>query len=70
MYVCLFLAYSREQDSVFEFEKKRNVPVKYDRELWAQTGRGAIPFDNISVRAMKRVNEIKLKREAQFIKNR
>ena len=26
------------QDSVFEFEKKRNVPVKYDRELWQNTG--------------------------------
>jgi large subunit ribosomal protein L24e len=24
-------------DSVFEFEKKRNVPIKYDRTLWRQT---------------------------------
>lgn len=46
-------------DSVFEFEKKRNLPVKYDRELWSQT-----------VRAMKRITEIKLKREKQFIRNR
>ena len=26
------------QDSTFEFEKKRDVPVKYDRELWSKTG--------------------------------
>ena len=26
------------QDSAFEFEKKRNVPVKYNRELWSNTG--------------------------------
>eukprot|EP00052_Salpingoeca_macrocollata_P019005 m.156800 g.156800 ORF g.156800 m.156800 type:complete len:165 (-) comp20838_c7_seq1:47-541(-) len=46
-------------DAVYDFEKKRNEPVKYDRELWSNT-----------VRAMKRVAEIKQKREGQFIKNR
>ncbi|EDO37625.1 predicted protein [Nematostella vectensis] len=46
-------------DSTFEFEKKRNVPVKYNRELWSNT-----------VRAMKRIEEIKQKRQAQHIKNR
>ena len=25
-------------DPSFEFEKRRNVPVKYDRELWKNTG--------------------------------
>ena len=25
-------------DPSFEFEKRRNVPVKYNRELWTQTG--------------------------------
>ena len=24
-------------DPSFEFEKRRNVPVKYDRELWQKT---------------------------------
>lgn len=24
-------------DPSFEFEKRRNIPVKYDRELWTQT---------------------------------
>ena len=24
-------------DPTFEFEKRRNVPVKYDRELWQKT---------------------------------
>ncbi|XP_075921100.1 putative ribosome biogenesis protein RLP24 [Petromyzon marinus] len=46
-------------DNCFEFEKRRNVPVKYDRELWEKT-----------VEAMKRVVEIKSRRQAQFIKNR
>merc|ERR1711981_513020 len=40
----------------FEFEKKRNVPVKYDRELWQN-----------SIHAMQRVEEIKNKRQAHHI---
>merc|ERR1711890_89401 len=43
-------------DPSFEFEKKRNIPVKYDRELWANT-----------VTAMQRVEEIKNKRQAHHI---
>ncbi|XP_072888974.1 probable ribosome biogenesis protein RLP24 [Hemitrygon akajei] len=46
-------------DNSFEFEKRRNVPVKYQRELWS-----------MSVKAMKRVEEIKQKRQARFIMNR
>lgn len=46
-------------DSTFEFEKKRNIPVRYDRELVATT-----------VKAMKRIQEIKSKRERQFYVNR
>ncbi|XP_057301857.1 probable ribosome biogenesis protein RLP24 [Hydractinia symbiolongicarpus] len=46
-------------DPSFEFEKKRNVPLKYDRELWSKT-----------VTAIKRVEEIKTKRQNHFIKNR
>lgn len=26
------------KDPVFEFEKKRNEPLIYDRELWTKTG--------------------------------
>ena len=26
-------------DPSFEFEKKRNVPVKYNRDLWTNTGK-------------------------------
>ena len=26
-------------DPSFEFEKRRNIPVKYNRELWSQTGK-------------------------------
>ena len=47
------------QDSTIEFEKRRNVPVRYDRELVAST-----------VKAMKRVAEIKQRREHAFWKNR
>lgn len=46
-------------DNALEFEKRRNIPVKYNRELWDKT-----------VEAMKRVEEIKLKRQARFIMNR
>ncbi|RXK41954.1 50S small subunit ribosomal protein L24e [Tremella mesenterica] len=46
-------------DSTFEFEKRRHVPVRYDRELVATT-----------IKAMERVQEIKQKREKAFWKNR
>jgi hypothetical protein len=48
-----------DQDSTFEFEKRRNVPVRYDRELVATT-----------LKAMERVQEIRAKREKAFWKNR
>ena len=46
-------------DSTFEFEKRRNVPVRYDRDLLSTT-----------VKAMKRISEIKQKREKVFYKQR
>merc|ERR1712080_700331 len=46
-------------DPSFEFEKRRNEPVKYNRELWQQT-----------IGAMQRVEEIKQKRQAHFIRER
>ena len=46
-------------DSTFEFEKKRNRPQKYDREKMA-----------VTLRAMKKVAEVKEKRERNFIKKR
>ncbi|EGD72922.1 ribosomal protein L24E [Salpingoeca rosetta] len=46
-------------DTVYEFEKRRNVPVKYNRELWQKT-----------IRAMKKIAVIRERREAQYIKNR
>ncbi|XP_037083467.1 probable ribosome biogenesis protein RLP24 isoform X1 [Pollicipes pollicipes] len=46
-------------DPSFEFEKRRNAPTKYDRELWTKT-----------VEAMKRVQEIRQRREYQHIRNR
>ena len=47
------------QDSTIDFEKRRNVPVRYDRELVQTT-----------IKAMKRIAEIKQKRERAFWKNR
>jgi len=46
-------------DPSFEFEKRRHAPVKYNRELWQQT-----------IEAMKKVEEIKLKRQAHHIHER
>jgi large subunit ribosomal protein L24e len=42
-------------DSTFEFEKRRNRPVKYDRELMGQT-----------LQAMQKVKEIQVAREERF----
>jgi len=46
-------------DPAFEFEKRRHVPVKYDRELWKTT-----------VEAMKRIEDIKIKRQNLYINKR
>jgi len=46
-------------DATFEFEKRRNIPVRYDRELVQTT-----------MKAMKRVAEIKKRREHMFWKHR
>jgi len=46
-------------DPSFEFEKRRNIPVKYDRELWTNT-----------IAAMQRVEVIKNKRQSHFILQR
>mmetsp|Transcript_5133 Transcript_5133/g.7906 ORF Transcript_5133/g.7906 Transcript_5133/m.7906 type:complete len:178 (-) Transcript_5133:169-702(-) len=46
-------------DSTFEFEKRRNRPVKYDRDLMGKT-----------ILAMHKVQEIKEKREERFFANR
>ncbi|KAJ9082741.1 ATPase-activating ribosome biosynthesis protein [Entomophthora muscae] len=46
-------------DSTFEFEKRRNIPVRYDRNLVATT-----------VKVMKRVQEIRAKRERKFFQTR
>jgi len=46
-------------DSTIDFEKRRNVPVRYDRDLVQST-----------LQAMKRVAEVKKRREHAFWKNR
>lgn len=46
-------------DTTYEFERRRHVPVKYNRELWVQT-----------LRAMRRVEEIRTKRQDNFIRKR
>lgn len=46
-------------DPAFEFEKRRHVPVKYNRELWTKT-----------VEAMKKVESIRQKRSNVYIMQR
>ncbi|KAL5529267.1 hypothetical protein ACEPAG_5252 [Sanghuangporus baumii] len=46
-------------DSTFEFEKRRNVPVRYNRELIQTT-----------INAMKRIGEIRQRRKQAFWRNR
>lgn len=46
-------------DSSLEFERKRNIPVRYDRELVSKT-----------ITAIEKVEEIKAKRERAFMKER
>uniref|UniRef100_T1PBS7 Probable ribosome biogenesis protein RLP24 n=1 Tax=Musca domestica TaxID=7370 RepID=T1PBS7_MUSDO len=46
-------------DPSFEFEKRRNVPIKYNREMWQKT-----------LDAIKKVTEIKERRQGQFIMDR
>merc|ERR1711915_85400 len=43
-------------DPSFEFEKRRHIPVKYNRELWAKT-----------IEAMKKITEIRERREHKFV---
>ncbi|KAG9016859.1 ATPase-activating ribosome biosynthesis protein [Tulasnella sp. JGI-2019a] len=46
-------------DSTFEFEKRRNIPVRYNRDLVETT-----------VKAIKRVGEIQVRRERAFYTSR
>jgi large subunit ribosomal protein L24e len=46
-------------DSTFEFEKRRNIPVRYDRNLMQTT-----------IKAMQRVHEIRMRRERAHFKQR
>ena len=46
-------------DSVLDFEQRRNVPIRYNRDLMVQT-----------LRAMKRVDEIKGARQERMFKQR
>nr|XP_045591691.1 probable ribosome biogenesis protein RLP24 [Procambarus clarkii] len=46
-------------DPSFEFEKRRNIPIKYNRELWQET-----------LEAMKKVAKIRTKREGKFVMDR
>jgi len=46
-------------DPSFEFEKRRNEPVKYSREMWQKT-----------IKAMRKVTEIKKRREKHYMMKR
>ena len=55
------MAHGKEMtnDTVLEFEQKRNVPTRYNRDLMVKT-----------MQAMKRVDEIKLARQERFFNAR
>lgn len=55
----LYYCSLRSQDSTFEFEKRRNRPIRYNRETMEST-----------LRAMKKVSEIRHKRQDMFFKMR
>eukprot|EP01084_Bolivina_argentea_P232067 391206_1 len=42
-------------DAVFNFEKRRNIPIKYDRELMAKT-----------IKSMNRINQIRIARNNRY----
>jgi large subunit ribosomal protein L24e len=46
-------------DPSFEFEKRRNEPVKYNRELWQKT-----------IESMKKITTIRERRETHFVMQR
>lgn len=46
-------------DPIFDFEKRRNEPLVYNRDLYIQT-----------IQAMKKIDEIKERREKRFWSNR
>lgn len=46
-------------DPAFEFEKRRNIPVKYNRELWSKT-----------IDAMKKIETIRQRRQNTHIMQR
>lgn len=46
-------------DSVLEFEQRRNVPVRYNRTLMVKT-----------IQAMKKIDEIKARRQQRFFDRR
>ena len=48
-----------KNDSIFDFEKKRNEPVQYNRDMYVKT-----------IQAMKKVADIRDRREERFWNNR
>lgn len=46
-------------DTTFEFEKRRNTPLRYDRELYVKT-----------IKAMDKIDEIKTARKERFFLKR
>lgn len=73
-------------DPAFEFEKRRNTPIKYDREFWQKSCKfyffctivfvirkirtANLVYNFYLVEAIKRIEEIKNKRQETFIMQR
>lgn len=48
-----------QQDSTFEFERRRNRPERYNREVVEQT-----------LKAIKKIEEVRVQRESKFWESR
>lgn len=57
--LCYWLYYVNEQDSTFEFERKRNRPERYDRNVTEDT-----------LKAIKKIDKVRVDREARHIAKR
>lgn len=57
-------------DPVFEFEKKRNVPVKYDRELWHKTFEAMKRLEAIKEKRTNHHIEVRLRKAAEYDRER
>ncbi|CAN0164751.1 unnamed protein product [Discosporangium mesarthrocarpum] len=63
----IVFARNDSKDTTFDFEKQRNRPIKYDREVMGKT---LLAMKKASRFPLTRVKEVQQKREQRFFENR